>query len=127
MDLTTVDSEDSMPWDFSLEGKRKRAVELLERDKLLTLVACPMCGPFGGLQSINYAKMSREDVKAKLRDAMAHVKFALDMCLRQYRAGRFFVFEHPASASSSSSATAMMKDMMKLEGVHTARFHFCQL
>ena len=59
-----------------------------------------MCGPFSGLQSINFAKMSREDVKAKLRDAMAHVKFALDMCLRQYRAGRFFVFEHPTSASS---------------------------
>ena len=117
--MTTVDPEDGMPWDFSLEAKRKRAVELLERDKPLLLVACPMCGPFSGMQSINYAKMSREDVKAKLRDAMAHVKFALDMCLRQYRAGRFFVFEHPASASSW--ATAMMKDMMRLEGVHTAR------
>ena len=87
LDLTTVDPEDGMPWDFSLEAKQKRPVELLERDKPLLLVACPMCGPFSGLQSINYAKMSCEDVKAKLRDAMAHVKFALDMCLRQCWAG----------------------------------------
>ena len=84
-----------------------------------------MCGPFGGLQNINYAKMSREEVKEKLRDAMTHVKFALDMCLRQYRAGRFFVSEHPTSASSWT--TAMMKQMMGLEDVHAAKFDFCQL
>ena len=83
-----------------MKAKRKRAVELLEREKMLLLVACPMCGPFSGLQSINYAKMSSKDLKAKLRDAMAPVKFALDMYLRQYPAERFFVFKHPASALS---------------------------
>ena len=60
--MTTVDPEDGMPWDFGLEEKRKRAVELLERDKPLLLVACQMCGPFGGLQNIHYAKMSRKEV-----------------------------------------------------------------
>ena len=56
---------------------------------------------------------------------MTHVKFALEMCIRQYRAGRFFIFEHPTSASSWG--TDMMKHMMSLEGVHTAKFDFCQL
>ena len=56
---------------------------------------------------------------------MAHVKFALDMCLRQYLGGRLLVFEHPASASSW--AIAMTKHVMQLEGVHTALFDFCQL
>ena len=56
---------------------------------------------------------------------MAHVKFAFDMCLRQYLGGRLLVFEHPASASSW--AIAMTKHVMQLEGVHTARFEFCQL
>ena len=56
---------------------------------------------------------------------MAHVKFALDMCLRQYLGGRLLVFEHPASASSW--AIAMTKHVMQLEGVHTALFDFCHL
>ena len=56
---------------------------------------------------------------------MAHVKFALDMCLRQYLGGRLLVFEHPASASSW--AIAMTKHVMQVEGVHTALFDFCQL
>ena len=125
LDVTIVDPIDGMLWDFSFEAKRKRAAELLERDKPVLLVACPMCGPFGALQAINYAKLSREEVTAKLRDATAHVKFALDMCLRQYRGWRFFVFEHPASASFW--AALMIKHVMQLEGAHMARFDFCQL
>ena len=66
LDLTTVDPEDCMPWDFSLEAKRKRAVKVLERDKPLLFVACPMCRPFSALQGINYAKLSREEVTAEL-------------------------------------------------------------
>ena len=83
-------------------------------------VACglPMCGPSSGLQNINYTNMSREEVKQKLRDAMAQLKCALDMCLRQCRAGRCFVFEHP---TASLWATAMMRHMMGLEGVYTAK------
>ena len=92
MDLMTMDPEDGLPLDFSLDAKRKRAIELLQRDKPVLFVACLVCGPFGGLQNINYAKMDQTEVKKKLRSAMAHVKFALDMCLRQSCARRFFVF-----------------------------------
>ena len=106
LDLTNVDPEDGLPWDFNLEVERKRATALLERDKPLLLVACPMCKDFRGLQNVNFAKVTREEVKEKLNSAMTHVKFALDMCLRQYRAGRFLIFEHPTSASSW--ATDMM-------------------
>ena len=125
LDLTTVDPEDGLPWDFNLEATRRRAIALLKRDKPLLFVACPMCGPFGGLQNFNCAKMTCEEVKEKLHSAMTHVKFALDMCLRKYRAGRFFVFEHPTSASSWT--TAVMRHMMSFEGMHTAKFDFCQL
>ena len=58
-----MDPEDGVPWEFSLEVKRRRAVALLERDKPLLLVACPMCWPFNGMQNINYTKRSREEVK----------------------------------------------------------------
>ena len=35
------------------------------------------------------------------------------------------MFEHPTSAFSW--AAALLKHVMRLEGVHTARFDFCQL
>ena len=84
-----------------------------------------MCFPFSALQNLNYAKMELEEIKMKLEEAMGHVKFSLDFCLRQYKAGRLFVFEHPTSASSWS--TDMLQQMANLEGVYLAKFDFCQL
>ena len=94
LDLTTLD-EHGNPWDFSLGNQRKRAVELLERDKPLLLVACPMCGPFSSINDLNYAKMNTEEIQVKLKDAMMHMRFALCLCLKQFAAGRLFMFKHP--------------------------------
>ena len=105
LDLTTRDVDDGKPWDFSNKEKRKKAAMLLEQDKPLLLVVSPMCGPFNA--------------------SMEHVKFALDLCLQQYKQGRFFIFEHSASAASWS--TKMMQQMLNLEGITTAKFDFCQL
>ena len=125
LDLTTVDPEDGMPWDFSVAAKRIKAARMIDRDKPLIIVACRMCGPFSAINNLNYAKMAPEEIKGKLKTAMEHVKFSLDLCLRQCKAGRLFVFEHPTSASSWS--TSMLQQMADLEGVYTARFDFCKL
>ena len=125
LDLTTSDPEDGKPWDFSFPDKRAKAIKMLDRDKPLMLIACPMCGPFSAMNNLNYAKMSAEETEEKLKSAMMHLKFSMDVCLRQYKAGRMFVFEHPTSASSWS--TDMVKHMANLEGVYTAKFDFCQL
>ena len=87
LDLTTVDPDDGMPWDFTVAAKRCKAVGLINRDKPLLLIACPMCGPFSSMNNLNNAKMDDADAKEKLRRAMDHVKFALDVCLQQYGAG----------------------------------------
>ena len=77
------------------------------------------------MNNLNYAKMDDADAKEKLKRAMDHVKFALDLCLQPDRAGRLFLFEHPTSASPWS--TAMMQQVMGLEGVYASKFDFCQL
>ena len=74
------------------------------------------------MNNFNYANMTTEEGEEKLRAAMVHVKFALDLCLRQYIAGRLFLCEHPAGASSWS--TNMTRDTLGLAGVHTAKFDF---
>ena len=77
-----MDPEDGMPWDFSLAAKRIKAAKMIDRDKPLMLVACPMCEPFSAINNLNYAKMAPEEIKEKLKTAMEHVKFSLDLRLR---------------------------------------------
>ena len=48
----------------------------------------------------NYAKMDPEDIHGQLNAAMKHHKFAMDLCLEQYKAGRLCLFEHPVVARS---------------------------
>ena len=100
LDLTVIDSEDGMPWDFNLPAKRKRAVELLDRDKPAMLITCPMCGPFTSLNYWNYQRSDESTVPQKLERALMHFKFTLELCIRQCKAGTLLVFEHPAAASS---------------------------
>ena len=125
LDLTTLDPEDGEPWDFDDKDKRSKAMRMLDQDKPLLLVVSPMCGPFSAMNNINYSRMTVDEVRTKIKAGMRHVKFALELCLRQYREGRLFLFEHPASASSWS--TEMMRQMLSLPGVMTAKFDFCQL
>ena len=124
LDLTT-DDEEGNPWDFNLASQRAKAVKLLEAEKPLMLVACPMCGPFSSLNYWNYQKSDTCTVQQKLESALTHLKFSLELCVRQYKAGRCFVFEHPAAASSW--ITQMVQKVLNLEGVHLSKFDFCQL
>ena len=42
LDLTVMDSDDGEPWDFTVAEKRAKAIKLLDRDRPLMLMACPM-------------------------------------------------------------------------------------
>ena len=126
LDLTQVDSEDGQPWDFSVKAKRVKALHKLKQDEPMMLIVSPMCGPFSALQSLfNYPKQEYEQVRGKLRDAMEHVKFCLELCLEQYVQGRLFLFEHPAGAASW--AMQAMQQMRQLDGVSVTKFDFCML
>ena len=49
LDLTTVDPEDGMPWDFLVAAKRIKATRMMDRDKPMMVVACHMCGQFSAI------------------------------------------------------------------------------
>ena len=126
LDLTVVDPDDGQPWNFENPDKCKKAIKMLDRDQPMMLIVCPMCGPFSKLQEVfNYPKMAKADVEEKLKAALQHLRFAIELCIRQRDAGRLFLFEHPASASSWY--TELVKYLASLSGVFTAKFDFCML
>ena len=64
------------------------------------LILSPMCGPFGQLQGLNHSKMGPDEVEAKVREGVAHLKFCMQLCRMQSDKGRLFMFEHPVHARS---------------------------
>ena len=126
MDLTSIDESDNEPWDFSRPEKRARAREVLLRDKPFMLIASPMCTAFCMLQEhCNYPKMEQSEVEQLVKEAVAHLRFALELCTIQHRAGRLFLFEHPASALFW--AALMLQALANLSGVYRVSFDFCTL
>ena len=73
---------------------------------------------------VNY-KLAPEQLTAKVKEAMAHIDFALKLCEIQAMAGRLFMFEHRVSAASWN--LSLVKRMFKFKKVVTVDFDFCRL
>ena len=126
LDLTETDPDDGLAWDFNDERKCAKAKRLLTRDKPTMLIMSPMCGPFSKLQEIfNYPKMEKAEVETKIAAALRHLRFTIELCIMQHEAGRLFLFEHPASASSWDTEVIQM--LSEVNGVHHVKFDFCML
>ena len=78
LDLT-VNKENDEPWDLSKLENQVAALKLQEEEAPLLLIASPMCVAFSSLQNLNYRKITPKELQAKLRSAMEHLDFALNM------------------------------------------------
>ena len=103
LDLTTINDEGE-PWDLSNKKMQDAAIKLQDEQKPWLLVVSPPCTWFSTLMDINITKVDELRVKENMKQSIGHLAFAVLMCLRQAKAGRTFMFEHPAGASSSSAA-----------------------
>ena len=99
LDLTVTDDQ-GQPWDFSKHECREKARQLLHKTKPLLLVGSPMCTWFSLLQNLNKKHMSPEDWNKGYRRAVEHIKFVFEIYDIQMRSGRYFLHEHPATATS---------------------------
>ena len=81
----------------------KKGRAKLDADQQFLIIASPMCKAFSQLMELfNYPKTSQAVVGELVQEAMEHLKFCLELCLRQHAEGRLFIFEHPDAAASWS-------------------------
>ena len=100
LDLTTNDDDDR-PWNFDQLEMRNRAVHKLLRDEPTLLIGSPMCTAFSQMNNnVNYPKMEPWRVQEKLQYGRKHLEFCAKLYDLQWNAGRYFIHEHPAEASS---------------------------
>merc|ERR1712138_180337 len=105
MDLTTG-------WDFNLESHRKLAEEYIDKHLPLVVIGSPPCTPFSQLQAFSPDSKSKA---AKWREGVRHMEFVVKLYRKQLDAGRVFLHENPAHASSW--ALPVIRKMMVEVGV----------
>ena len=100
LDLSVLDPEDDLPWDFTLKHNRERALKLLGDERPYLLILSPMCKAFSVINNLNKERMGPARWAAMQAAARVHLKFAMQLCQQQMDQNNYFLFEHPLTASS---------------------------
>ena len=87
-------------WDFTKAAHRERARERVRREKPFLVIGSPPCTEFSVVQNMNRHHFSAAEARRRRAEAMTLLGFALEIYQMQLSAGRHFLHEHPASASS---------------------------
>ena len=79
------------------------------------LLEVPCAAPFGAMNNTNYCKMIEEEKNNKMDYGRRHLEFCMRLYEIQWREGRYFLHEHPETASSWREEC--VNKMMKRQGV----------
>ena len=87
-------------WDFSLPADRQEALRLLSVHRPALVVLSPPCTTFSTLRFLSNYKRDKKEVEREQESGRQHLNFAIQLANVQMDAGRGFLFEHPARATS---------------------------
>ena len=90
----------STGWDFDVAEHRARARETIARDQLAFIIGSPPCTAYSAWHNINDKKRDAVSVQREKTRALVHMQFMCEVYQAQHAAGRYFLHEHPAWASS---------------------------
>ena len=88
------------PWDLSKRAVRERVRKLVDETRPFMLIGSPPCTMFCQLQNLSRNKQDPKVFAKKVTAAKEHIKFCLELYETQRNAGRYFLHEHPHTATS---------------------------
>ena len=108
-------------WDFRKTEHRRKVMEQMDKLKPKLVIGSPMCAIFSELQ-----QRSRWTSEKQRRwiEATTHLEFMIEVYRRQQQAGRWFLHEQPAGASSWGIRA--VQNLMAQNGVHVGTADWCQ-
>ena len=113
MDLTTG-------WDFTKEENRSRAMKYIEVNKPKLIIGSPMCTMFSQLQRMTGWSAEKQ---RRWTEDRRHLKFMAQVYRNQVLQGRWFLHEHPATASSWSLKE--ITDLLDMQSVEVVQADQC--
>ena len=125
LDISGVDEDDGMPWDFTIAAKREKVREMLRQRRPYLLIGSPPCTAYSTWQALNAAKSDDPTAyrKAKLQGDI-HLRFVASLYRDQLENGKYFLHEHPRWASSWG--VPEVNDMVHTPGVRLVHGDQCQ-
>ena len=123
LDLTRDDPETGEPWDLTKKAVRKRVKELVIKTKPFMVIGSPPCTIFSALQNLSKKKRKDGEFERLLEVGKKHMRFCLELYEIQRQAGRYFLHEHPESASSWRMDEVV--EMLTKPGVDMATCDMC--
>ena len=107
-------------WDLNRWEDREAVLEYVKFKKPEVVIGSPPCTMFSSLQ--NLSPWTAEKQKRWRKDLVL-LRFAAKIYKLQTEAGRYYVHEHPATASSWRESA--MKDLIKQPGARTVISYLC--
>ena len=123
LDLTLNDPETGRPWDFSLHQVREKVRKMIRDTKPFLVICSPPCTMFSSLQNLSKNKRDQGEWQRLMKIAEQHIKFCVEIYKSQIAGRRFFLHEHPHSASSWQMKE--IKEMMMHEEVEVTECDMC--
>ena len=119
-----VNDDNGEPWDFDKPEQRNKCIAEILTQRPTFLVGSPMCTAFSILQGLNKARMDPAKWELLWNKGVRHMLFAIKLYRIQAEAGRYFIHEHPSSASSWKlpEMQALMSDL----GISKTNTHMCR-
>ena len=87
-------------YDFTDEKVRDAAKKEIDQNDTDVIVMSPPCTKFSSQQRSNETKKRKRVIRGQQKAATMHIDFCIEIMKMQMAAGRYFIFEHPSSASS---------------------------
>ena len=122
-DITNANDKGE-PWNFDLEEKRNEAIAIVEEQKPMILIGSPICTPYTTLQALSKHKRSQKDIDEMMAKAKVHMEFVCYLYKLQLEGGRYFLHEHPATATSWE--LPCIKEILYKDGVDIVHGNQCQ-
>ena len=123
LDICSNDEEGN-PWDFTKPEMRNKVARKVIEEEPLVLIGSPPYTDWSSLMNFNWSKLDPATVEERKRIARTHLEFCAKLYKIQHVAGRYFLHEHPISATSWSEE--IIREVCDLDGVLTALADQCK-
>ena len=124
LDLSQPCTVTGRKWNCLVEADREWARRQVYKDKPELLVVCPPCTLFSSLQNLSPNGLPNVRCPDRWEEALVMLRFAVELCRIQHAAGRVFVFEHPATATSWEDES--LRGLLELPGVLLSVMDMCR-
>ena len=122
-DIDLNDRESQEPLDMTLEVNQQRYMAALEDQDPYLVIGAPPCTRYSRLQNLNRGKQDPEKMARDDAQDEALLHFAAKVYEDRHSKGRWFLHEHPWSATSWQDKRVM--EVASLPGVFIARGEMC--